>query len=37
MDTTGTIIFGIVMLHLIIGFGYVVYKLKRRKEIKHTQ
>ena len=26
MDT-GTLIFAIVMLHLVVGFGYMVYKL----------
>ncbi len=27
MSTTGIIIFVIVMLHLVAGFGYVMYKL----------
>jgi hypothetical protein len=30
MDTTGTIIFSIVVLHLLAGFGYLVYKLRGR-------
>lgn len=28
MDTSGMIIFAIVLLHLLIGFGYVMYKLR---------
>ncbi len=27
MGTTGIIVFSLVMLHLIAGFGYVMYKL----------
>jgi hypothetical protein len=34
MDTTGKIIFGIVMLHLLIGFGYVMYKLNAKPKSK---
>jgi len=28
MSTFGTIAFAVVMLHLLVGFGYVVYKLR---------
>jgi len=31
MDTTGTIIFIIVLLHLLAGFGYVLYKLRSKR------
>jgi len=40
MDTTAIIIFSIIMLHLLVGFGYVVHKLspkakeKSKKQIK---
>jgi hypothetical protein len=32
MDTTGIIIFSIVILHLLAGFGYVVYKLRPKEK-----
>jgi hypothetical protein len=32
MDFTGQIIFLIVLLHLVIGFGYVMYKLSAKKK-----
>jgi hypothetical protein len=32
MDTLSIIIFSIVMLHLIAGFGYLVYKLSGKKK-----
>ncbi len=32
MDTTGIIIFSIIVLHLVAGFGYMVYKLSPRKK-----
>jgi general stress protein CsbA len=32
MDTTGIIIFSIVMLHLLAGFGYMAYKLAPKKK-----
>jgi hypothetical protein len=32
MDITGIVIFSIVMLHLIVGFGYLVYKLRPKKK-----
>lgn len=28
MSTLGTIAFAVVMLHLLVGFGYVMYKLR---------
>jgi len=34
MDATGMIIFGIVMLHLLAGFGYVLYKLNSKQKPK---
>lgn len=37
MDTTGTIIFGIVMLHLLAGFGFVLYKLFSNKKAGDTK
>ena len=33
MDSMGMIIFGIVMLHLIVGFGYILYKLNGKKDL----
>jgi hypothetical protein len=27
MATLGTVIFGVVLLHLLVGFGFVLYKL----------
>lgn len=32
MDTTGIVIFSIIVLHLLGGFGYLVYKLSPRKK-----
>lgn len=34
MDTTSVIIFSIIMLHLLVGFGYVAYKFSSKKENK---
>ncbi len=30
MNTYGIIIFSIVMLHLLVGFGYMIYKLSSK-------
>jgi len=32
MDTTGIIIFSIIVLHLLVGFGYMAYKLTGKKK-----
>jgi hypothetical protein len=32
MDTPGKIFFAIIMLHLLIGFGYVLYKLNGKQK-----
>ena len=32
MNITEMIIFGIVMLHLLIGFGYLMYKLRAKRK-----
>lgn len=32
MDTLSAILFGIVILHLLAGFGYVMYKLSGKKK-----
>lgn len=34
MDTTGIVIFGVVLLHLLIGFGYLMYKLTYKRKPK---
>ncbi|CAN5178222.1 hypothetical protein BH11BAC5_BH11BAC5_26690 [soil metagenome] len=34
MDTTGIVIFGVIVLHLLVGFAYLVYKLSPRKKGK---
>jgi hypothetical protein len=34
MDTTGIVIFGVIVLHLLVGFGYLVYKLSSGKKEK---
>lgn len=34
MDTTGIIIFSIIVLHLLVGFGYMAYKLGPKKKDK---
>jgi hypothetical protein len=33
MSNLGMIFFGIIMLHLLIGFGYVMYKLNGKKKV----
>lgn len=33
MSNLGMIFFGIIMLHLLIGFGYVMYKLNSKKKV----
>jgi len=34
MDTAGIIVFTIIMLHLLIGFGYIAYKFNPKKKGK---
>lgn len=34
MDISGNIIFGIVLLHLLAGFGYILYKLNSKQHPK---
>jgi len=34
MNNWGNIFFGIIMLHLLIGFGYVLYKLNAKQKPK---
>lgn len=31
-----TIIFGIIILHLVVGFGYLIYKLSPTKKVNDT-
>ena len=37
MDTTAIVVFGIVMLHILMGFGYVIYKLNHKPAPKNQQ
>jgi cytochrome bd-type quinol oxidase subunit 2 len=37
MDTTGIIIFSIIVLHLLAGVGYILYKLNPEKKDKSVK
>lgn len=34
MDNTGIVIFIIIMVHLLAGFGFILYKLKSKQKHK---
>lgn len=36
MSITTYVILGLIILHLVLGFGWLVYKLSPRKEDKHS-